>query len=210
MFSEALQLDLDLVIKRDLFKITGASIKSFHLDLKSYGFEAKAEFTVSSDVTVDNLFLRFIQPDPIEARLSIRGVHNLPKPPPEPLVVTGLVTWKSVREVVFEEVEDRPVLLRHYAIHFKDPAQVLWRQHFPTLLYADDTMEDVIKMQVAKGVSLRMDWGVLGKEKAMICLSLGAASNGASFYDFLLWYLTLGKPFSLTGAMSGWRWRACL
>ena len=90
MFSEALQIDLDLAIKKDRFQISGASIKSFELDLKSYGFEAKAEFTISADVAVDTLFLRFIQPDPIEVRLSIRGVHNLPKPPPEPLVVTGL------------------------------------------------------------------------------------------------------------------------
>jgi hypothetical protein len=191
MFSETLQVELELAIERLLFRLSGASIKNFQVSLYSYGFEAKVDFTISADVGPDKLFPFFTRLDPIQARFSIRGVHNLPTPKPEPLVVKGLVTWKSLREVVVEEVKGQPVLLRHYTIHFQDSAQVLWRQHFPTALYADDTMEDVIKMQVAKGVSLRMDWGVLGKEKAMICLSLGAASNGASFYDFLLWYLTL-------------------
>jgi hypothetical protein len=190
MFSEALQLDLDLAIEKDRFQISGASIKSFQLDLKSYGFEAKADFWISSDIGEDKLFPKFTGLDPIEARLSIRGVYNLPKPPPEPLIVTGLVTWKSVREVAFEEVEDHPVLLHHYSIHFQDPAQVLWRQHFPTALYERETMEDVLKAHVVKGVSMQMDWDVLEKELPMICLSLGATLDGASFYDFLMWYVT--------------------
>ena len=106
MFSEALHLELDLAIKKDRFQISGASIKNFQINLYSYGFEAKADFWISSDIGEDKLFPKFTRRDPIEARLSIRGVYNLPKPPPEPLIVNGLVTWKSVREVAFEKVID--------------------------------------------------------------------------------------------------------
>ncbi|MGD8687508.1 MAG: hypothetical protein PVH15_12110 [Syntrophobacterales bacterium] len=190
MFGEALQLDLDLAIEKDRFQISGDSIKNFKVSLYSYGFEAKADFSISSDIGEDKLFPKFTRLDPIEARLSIRGVYDLPSPRPEPLIVSGLVTWKSVREVTFEEVEGHPVLLRHYSIHFQDPAQVLWRQHFPTALYERQTMEDVLKAQVVKGVSLQMDWDILEKELPMICLSLGATLHGASFYDFLIWYVT--------------------
>ena len=47
MFGEALQLDLDLAIEKDRFQISGESIKNFELSLSSYGFEAKADFSIS-------------------------------------------------------------------------------------------------------------------------------------------------------------------
>jgi hypothetical protein len=189
MFTEALQLDLDLAIKEDHFLIAGGNIKNFQITLLPYGFDAKADFWISSDISEDKLFPKFTRPDQIEARLSIQGVYNLPSPAPEPLVVTGPVTWKSVQEVVVEEVERKPVLFRHYAIHFQDAAQVLWRQHFPTALYEKAKMMDVVNGHMVNGISLRMDWDALEKELPMICLSLGAGLNGANFYDFLMWYV---------------------
>jgi len=189
MFSEALQVDLELVVEDDHFKIPAGSIKNFQIRLFPYGFEAQADFWVSAHVAEDKLFPDFTKLDQIEARLSIRGVYHLPSPAPEPLMVKGLVTRKSVREVAFEEVKGHPVLLRHYTIHFQDVAQVLWRQHFPTALYPDAKMSDVIKGQLVKGVTLEMQWDTLEKEQRMICLSQGAARNGASFYDFLIWYV---------------------
>ncbi len=189
MFSEALQLDLELAIKEDHFLIAGGNIKNFQITLLPYGFDAKVDFWVSSDISEDKLFPKFTRPDQIDAKLSIQGVYNLPSPAPEPLVVTGPVTWKSVQEVVVEEVERKPVLFRHYAIHFQDAAQVLWRQHFPTALYEKAKMMDVVNGHMVNGISLRMDWDALEKELPMICLSLGAGLNGASFYDFLMWYV---------------------
>ena len=189
MFSDTLQVDLELVVNDGHFRVPSGSIKNFQVKLYSYGFEAKADFWISSDISEDELFPKFTKLDQIEARLSIRGVYNLPSPAPEPLMVKGLVTWKSVSEVAFEEVKGHPVLLRHYTIHFQDVAQVLWRQHFPTALYPDAKMSDVIKGQLVKGVTLEMQWDTLEKEQRMICLSQGAVRNGASFYDFLMWYV---------------------
>jgi hypothetical protein len=189
MFSEALQLDLELAIKEDHFLIAGGNIKNFQITLLPYGFDAKADFWISSDISEDKLFPKFTRPDQIEARLSIQGVYNLPSPAPEPLVVTGPVTWKSVQEIAVEEVKGEPVLFRHYAVHFQDAAQVLWRQHFPTALYEKAKMMDVVNGHMVNGISLRMDWDALEKELPMICLSLGAGLNGASFYDFLMWYV---------------------
>ena len=191
MFTEALQLDLELAIKDDHFRIPGGNIKNFQISLFPYGFEAKADFWVSSDLREDQLFPKFTRLDQIDARLSIQGVYNLPSPEPEPLVVTGPVTWKSVQEIVVEEVEKEPVLFRHYAVHFQDAAQVLWRQHFPTALYANAKMMDVINAHLVNGISLRMEWEVLEKELPMICLSLGAGHKEANFYDFLMWYVAL-------------------
>jgi hypothetical protein len=188
MFSEALQVDLELTFEDGHLRIPAGSIKNFQVDLYSYGFDAQADFWISADVAEDKLFPKFTKLDQIEAWLSIRGVYNLPSPAPDPLTVKGLVTWKSVSEVAFEKVKGHPVLLRHYTIHFQDVAQVLWRQHFPTALYPDAKMVDVIKAQLVQGVTLQMQWDSLEKEQPMIFLSQGAAFHGASFYDFLMWY----------------------
>jgi hypothetical protein len=187
MFQDALKLTLDLTIGNKNFKIPGGNVKNFHVDLYPYGFDAHADFWVSLDRDVDLLFYAFTGQDRIDARLSIQAVHNLPTPAPNPLIVKGLVTRKSVREVDFEEVEGQPVLVRRYEIHFRDAARVLWRQHFPTALYVNAKMTDVIEAQIVEGISLEMEWDALDAICPVICLGLGASGNGASFYDFLMW-----------------------
>ncbi len=133
------------------------------------------------------MFVRFTKTDLIEARLSIRGVHNLPEPAPEPLIVKGLVTVKSFYETTFSEVTGKPVYIRNYTIVFRDAARVLWTQHFPTALYADASMEDVIMAQIPEGISLEMDWPPLFEKQPMIFLGLGNGEFQSSFYDFLIW-----------------------
>lgn len=187
MFVEALRLVLDLVVKEKVVRIPGGNVKNCRLNLHSFGFEAAVDFWVHCDDREDPLFKGFVQKDPIEARLSIQGVHNLPEPAPAPIVVKGLVTEKSVSEFSFEEVSGSPVLLRQYAIQFKDYAQVLWRQHFPTTLYTDAKMREVVKEHRVEGISLSMSWRVLEAERPMICLGLG--QDEASFYDFLVWFI---------------------
>jgi len=189
MFHDALTLTLDLTIKSDVFTIPGGDITDFQVSIFPYGFDAQAEFRVYSDTKEDSMFVRFTKTDLIEARLSIRGVHNLPEPAPEPLIVKGLVTVKSFHETTFSEVTGKPVYIRNYTIVFRDAARVLWTQHFPTALYADASMEDVIKAQIPEGISLEMDWPPLFEKQPMIFLGLGNGEFQSSFYDFLIWYV---------------------
>ncbi len=130
-------------------------------------------------------------PGPTRSRpdFPFRGCTTCPPPRRSRWWLPGPVTWKSVQEIAVEEVKGEPVLFRHYAVHFQDAAQVLWRQHFPTALYEKAKMMDVVNGHMVNGISLRMDWDALEKELPMICLSLGAGLNGASFYDFLMWYV---------------------
>lgn len=189
MFEEALRLTLTLTIENEVFKIAGANVKNFSVDLYTWGFDAQADFWVSNEGSRDEMAQKFITPSIIEARLTIQGVYNLPDPEPDPLILRGPVTEKSVAEETYENVEGTPVLYRNYFIRFHDPAQVFWKQHFPTALYVDGKMEDVIKSQVVQGISLTLDWTVLTEIKAMICLSLGDKGNRASFYDFMMWFV---------------------
>ncbi|QTA81211.1 Uncharacterized protein dnl_35420 [Desulfonema limicola] len=188
MFNETLKINLELTIKNDKFRIPGGNIKNIEVNLFPYGFDAAADFWVSSEKSEDKLFPKFTGSDLIEARLSVAGVYNQPKPSPKPLVVKGVVTSKSFTEENYEDVPLNPVWFRRYSIHFKDPAQVLWKQHYPLALYVDAKMEDVIKAQVVQGISLNMTWKVLTEAYPLICLSMG---NGCevSFYDFLIWYV---------------------
>lgn len=211
MFNETLKISLDLTINNEKFKIPGGNIKNIEVNLLPFGFDAMAQFWVSSEKSEDELFPLFTGSDLIEARLSIQGVYNQPKPSPKPLIIKGLVTKKSFKEENYEGVPLNPVWFRQYTIYFKDPAQVLWKQHYPLALYVDTIMEDVIKAQVVQGISLDMDWEVLTVSRPLICLSMG---NGCqvSFYDFFMWYIndqngvfiydTSTQSYSLSGEKS--------
>jgi hypothetical protein len=189
MFSDTLKLQLNLTINSDIFNIPGGNIKNCQLNLYAYGFEGKLDFWISSASVKDPLFSKFIKPDLVEMRLSIQGVYDLPSPAPEPLVIVGIVTKKSVREITYKDVSGNPVLQRHYEIFFKDAPQVLWKQHFPTELYIEKKMADILKANAMEGISLEMEWDVLQRKQAVTCLGLGNDLNEASFYDFLMWYV---------------------
>lgn len=187
-FLETLKVSLSLKIKNNDHVIPGANVKQISVRLFPYGFEAKAEFWISLKQSQDTLYSDFILTDLIEARMAVEGVYNLPKPKPEPLLVQGLVTQKYIYERTYSEIEDTPIMFRRYTIYFRDAASVLWRQHFPTALWVDAKMSDVIKAQVVKGVSMNMAWDVLETVRPLICLSLGDCANSASFYDFIIWF----------------------
>lgn len=210
MFQDALQLRLDLSIKGDVFRIAGGDIMDFRVNLDPYGFDAKVEFRVYSDTAEDKLLKRFSDSDLIDAALSIQAVYHLPQPTPDPMLVKGLVTKKFFRETDFVDVRGNPVYLRNYTIAFRDPARVLWTQHFPTVLYADASMKKVIQAQVPDGMWLDIDWLAINDEKPMYFLSLGDGDYDSSFYDFLMSYVkalngvftydTQSQAYYLTGS----------
>ncbi len=190
MFSESLKLNLKLNIKGETINVPGANVKKCRLELHNYGFEGHLVFWAPSDQRKDDLFTKFASPDLIGISLGINAVYNMPDPAPDPIEIKGLVTEKSVKEIFYPGVKKNPVLYRKYEVYFKDPAQVLWTQHFPSDLVVKTTMKDVIESQVVEGISIEMDWDILTKQRPMICLGLGAQRNEASFYDFLISFIS--------------------
>lgn len=189
MVHDTLKMELQLIIDAAVFRIPGGNLKNCRLDLFTYGFTGELDFWLSSGTGRDDLFAKFATPELMQMRLSIRGVHNLPTPAPEPLVVAGVVTDKAVREVSYKSVGGNPVLQRNYHIHFQDAPQVLWQQHFPTALYTDKSLADILKAQAVEGISLSFDWDKLQRKQPLFCLGLGSERNVASFYDFIMWYV---------------------
>ena len=188
MFEENIKIDLDLSIGKNVYTIPGANIKTVSLDLLSYGFNGTIGFWVILDTVTDDLYKEFVKQDIIEVRISVSGVLNLPSPPPSPLIVTGIVTGKSLLEDRYNDVSGIPVLQRYYELTFVDAPAALWTQHYPAELYVGKNMKDIIKVNTVEGIIVDIDFDILGKELPMLCLGPGV-KNEASFYDFIIWYM---------------------
>lgn len=197
--SDHLDFTLKLKIKGKEFLIPGGNVKDCQLDCHLYGFKGSLFFSLPDDSSyTDKLIKAFVKEDLIEVELAIMPVFNLPKPPPKPFKVKGLVTEKQVQEEVYEGLKKPKILYRHYRIRFADPAKVVWQQHYPCELYVKQTMEQVIKAQLTSHITLKMNLPALKTKQAMICLGMAFADtlnngthhhyNRASFYDFIISY----------------------
>jgi len=84
--------------------------------------------------------------------------------------------------------EDDVMLYRQYHLVFADPAQVLWKQHFPCDLLVDSTLKDLITLHTPQEITMVYDWdAVLAVKYPVLSLALGSSLNQASFYDYLIW-----------------------
>lgn len=191
MFSDALDLELELIIDGETFNVPGANVKSLRISLRPYGFNARLSFWVSSETREDKLFPCFIKHDLIDVKLNVEP-HFKPKDIEiESLDLQGFVTGKAVlKELTIENVhlKGNPVLYRHYRIDFADPARVLWKQHFPCDLLVDGTVKDLIEANKATGVNLKYDWEALDEKFAINTLPVESGEKEAGFYDFIIWY----------------------
>jgi hypothetical protein len=191
MFTDALEMTLELTIDGETFQVPGANIKSLKISIRPYGFAARMSFWMSAEKNGDEIFSSFITKDLIEVRLDVEP-HLKPQDADiESLTLQGYVTGKALlKELTIENIHMRGdmVLFRHYRIDFADPARVLWRQHFPCDLLVDGSVKDLIEANKATGVELTYDWDMLDSEFAVTALSPGSPENGVSFYDFIVWY----------------------
>ncbi len=187
MQAEPLDIKLELTVGSNPVNIPAGSIKGCRLEMGPLGYEGSVDFWQAFDDSQDNAIDNIEDTEQMFLRLSIRSVLDDPKIIPESLVVNGLVTYKTIREVVQEELNEAPVYQRHYKLHFKDAAQVLWRQHYPAVLLTDTTLSDLIKSVTVKGVSLKLDWDFLEESRTVSFLPCGGDVYKTSFYDWLLW-----------------------
>jgi hypothetical protein len=213
-FEDDLSISLTLTISGQAHTIPGGNVKSLELSVHSYGYEAAVSFVVSAEQSSDALLSPFTQQDLIEVALEV-GVYIKPEDAEtQTLKLTGLATDKGFSEHVLAnvEVKQNPVLYRHYHLAFADPAQVLWKQHYPCDLLTDSTLKTLIGNHAGEKISLQYNWDALETQYSIIALSLGAEGNRASFYDFILWladtrngvfsYDAAGNSYQLSSAKS--------
>ncbi len=194
MFAEELTVTLTLAGGSTTAVVAAGDVERLDVVLHAWGFEAEVTLSTWPELAGDDPVLPLLTgAGLVKARLEVAATRA-PTPPPDPLLVTGLVTNVAIVEHTTDPAQDRPVRRREVTVRFADPAQVLWRQHHPSELSADITLGEVIDRQVVEGIVLERSWSRLDQEQAIVCLACGAEDagfGGASFYDFLMWYVDL-------------------
>ncbi|NOQ35106.1 MAG: hypothetical protein GQ569_04335 [Methylococcaceae bacterium] len=188
-FTEDLTITLSLKIAGTIYKIPASDVKSLELDLHTYGFNGEISFIIACEESVDTLLPAIRQDDLIEILLQVETARIPPKAISIPLNLSGLVTLRSFSEQTLTNVLPTQTLMlnRHYHLEFADPAQVLWKQHHPCDLFTDSTLQTLIAAHCGEKIDLTYDWEILQVEHPVLSLSLGAPTNHASFYDYIIW-----------------------
>lgn len=189
-FTSDLSITLTLQIAGQSYDIAASQIIFLKLDLLPYGYTGKVGFQISPELATDELFTPFTtQSDLIEVSLKA-GVFTVPTGSTStPLQLKGLVTTRSFSEQTLTNIlptQDRMVM-RHYYLDFADPAQVLWKQHYPCDLFTNSNLQSLIAAHTSEKIQLTYNWDVLQTVYPVLSLSLGAPGNTASFYDYIIW-----------------------
>ena len=189
-FNDDLAITLSLTIAGQTYKIAAGDIKSLELNLHCCGFNGKISFEVAVEGSTDELFTPLTtQNDLIELSLQVETFVKYSKTSAIPLKLSGLVTTRSFSEQTLTNVLPTQTLMvsRHYHLVFADPAQVLWKQHYPCDLFVDASLKTLITAHTSEKINLTYDWSVLETVHHVLSLSLGAEGSRTNFYDFIMW-----------------------
>lgn len=195
-FQDRLTVSLTLTLGGKAHAIPPGDIKSFELELHSWGLEGSVEFIVADTQghggkQKDAVLADFLKPDLGEVTLEVKAVYTdaAKKPQPTALKVKGLVEDKSLVEMQATPAQGTPILYRRYGVRFVDAARLLWQQHYPCVLYTQKSFKDVLEAHKGDKISLAYDWdAVLSATVPQLFVGLSPELE-ASFYDFLLWYV---------------------
>ncbi len=188
-FTEDLATTLTLTISGKTYSIPEGNVKSLALDLYPYGYQGEVSFVVDSEKSKDTLLAPLTTNDLIEVSLTVATYVNNTQGTLTPLSLKGLVTSRYFTEQLLHLPAGKDImLLRHYHLVFADPAQVLWKQHYPCDLLVDSTLKALITAHTPTQITMVYNWdAVLSVHYPVLSLSLGTAINQASFYDYLIW-----------------------
>ncbi|XXF80707.1 hypothetical protein P2318_13415 [Myxococcaceae bacterium GXIMD 01537] len=188
-FLEELKVELQVKVGEASHDIPGGNIKRLSVKAHSHGFTATVEWWIvcQQSASEDELFADFIKTDLTEVTLKMDRSRDTEGEEASPLELKGLVEERWVRERAFERIADAPVLQRRYRVRFADRASVLWRQHFPSGVWVDQSLQEVIEANKPPGVTLTFAWEGASTKYPLHALGLGAPDNTASFRDFLHW-----------------------
>jgi hypothetical protein len=178
--------------------VLGGDIKLFDLQLTNYGLSGTLEFDVYDDTAVggretDKLLPAFLKSPLIRVELDVAGAISDTTTPRAPVTLKGIVSKRSLRELpVVNLKNNKQVTVRRYRVEVADAARVLWGQHHPCKLYADKTMDFVIKDHKSDLVTFEEKWDWASKtpyKTKLVFFALDPSIGKASFYDFLIWYV---------------------
>jgi hypothetical protein len=178
--------------------VLGGDISRFDLHLTSYGWSGAFEFNVYDDQFAggneqDKLLADFTQPKLLLVELDVKAFRADVPTLRDPITLKAIVTKRSLRELPVDTLPiAQQVTIRRYRIEVADAARVLWGQHHPCKLYADKTMEEVIKDQLSPLIQFDDKWTWADKKPyktPIVFFALDRSIGPSSFYDFLIWWI---------------------
>lgn len=210
--SDLLKCALTLTIAGKSYPVPGGQIKSLSLELQAHAFYGEVTFVLVDDQAlggpnVDRLWPMFVGDELISVTLRVETplVEDAPQKNAIPIELHGLVCERSLTELAIEQSPSSS-RIRSYRIRFLDPAQLLWKQHFPCELYTGKTWRDVIEAEKGPLIQLIYDWSILTAKRPHVFLGHEPGPGAASFYDFVLWLVdTHGGFFSYDYALRKYR-----
>lgn len=112
---------------------------------------------------------------------------------PIELTITAVITERTIVEHSSYNTDELLVSIREYCIQFADPAQALWRRHFPVALYTDTTLKSVIQEHCNPLINVKISGPQLSTTQDQIFIACDADQSDrerASYYDWLMWRLS--------------------
>jgi hypothetical protein len=109
---------------------------------------------------------------------------------PIEMQLTAVLTERAMSEHTSRTAPDVIVSYREYRARFADPAQAIWRQHFPLALYTRKSVKQVVEKHRPGLFSILFKGSDLSKTEDQIfvgCDIRNRPSERASFYDWLMW-----------------------
>lgn len=192
--TDRLLLKLKLNIDGTEVPVFGSQIRQLKLTLRSYGFEGELELLQVDDKaksgnTKDALLEHIVAAPLIAIELSVQSI--LPDVVTEegraPLTLKGLICERSFREQANRALDSKTVLARRYRLRFTDPAQHLWRQHYPVELFTEKSLKQVVDTYKGDKIKISYEADVFDSTRPLIFLGCQPGPSSASFYDWLLW-----------------------
>lgn len=201
MINERLKVAITVATSSASVEIPPGNVERVALTMTPYGCEATLVFWLKDGVALggsvaDELLTDFIAAGLLKVTLAISSIYlrESMETPPDPLTVKGIVVSRAVTL----EPEARtsgdssalrigvPTVIRRYELRMVDPAAAFWGQHRPCALYVQKTVMDVVNEHKGSHITITGDTPFLTVSHDVLTLGVGAALNGATFYDWLL------------------------
>lgn len=196
-FTDHLNLLLNFEAEGQTVKLTTASIRMIDLELFPFGFLGHLEISVFEN---EELYEMLSGPKIVKATLTFQSADPM-ELGKQIIEIKGITTGKGFKRVSGSKNEPEKAQ-RIYKIDFCDYLRATWQEHYPTNVYVDESMKDILEKHLHPEVKVNFKWNELEKKFPITAFSLEhkhwlKPQDQSNFYSFLIWYLHQEKGLLL-------------
>lgn len=160
---------------------TGYVENIFSIHLHSFGYACHLRFSAFDHNDLEEMIC---SPKILKATLSFKPTEEEQGTDPI-LELKGIVTDRTRTRIPSNLKENKAD--RIYEIMFCDFAKATWEQHYPSNIYLEESMKEILEKHANPEVTMKFDWDLLEIKHPITAFSLQYKQT--NFYSFLNWYL---------------------